>query len=122
MPYPPTFQKVNPADQPILNLSLNSPTLPLAVVDDYAETMISQRISMIDGVASVNVYGAQKYAVRAQLDPTLLAARGISLADVESALEQHNVNLPTGTLWGPNQAFTVQASGQLFTADAYRPL
>src|SRR4051812_791368 len=86
MPYPPTFQKVNPADQPILNLSLNSPTLPLSTVNDYAETMISQRISMINGVAQVSVYGAQKYAVRAQLDPNLLAARGISIQEVENAL------------------------------------
>jgi HAE1 family hydrophobic/amphiphilic exporter-1 len=122
MPYPPTFQKVNPADQPILNLSLNSPTLPLSVVDDYAETMISQRISMINGVAQVNVYGAQKYAVRAQLDPNLLASRGISIQEVEAALAKHNVNLPTGTLWGPRQAYTVQANGQLFDAAAYRPL
>jgi len=77
MPNPPTFRKVNPADQPILFLSLNSPTLPLSVVDDYAQTMISQRISMITGVAQVNVMGSQKYAVRAQVDPSLLAARGI---------------------------------------------
>jgi hydrophobic/amphiphilic exporter-1 (mainly G- bacteria), HAE1 family len=122
MPNPPTFRKVNPADQPILNLSLNSPTLPLSVVDDYAETMISQRISMINGVAQVNVYGAQKFAVRAQVDPAVLAARGISIREVESALERHNVNLPTGTLWGPRQAFTVQANGQLFKAEQYRPL
>jgi HAE1 family hydrophobic/amphiphilic exporter-1 len=122
MPYPPTLMKVNPADQPILMMSLNSPTLPLAVVDDYAETMISQRISMIDGVAQVNVYGAQKYAVRAQVDPALLAARGISVEEVAAALDKHNANLPTGTLWGPKQAFTVQANGQLNTAEQYRPM
>src|ERR1017187_1983659 len=122
MPNPPTFRKVNPADQPILNLSLNSPTLPLSVVDEYAETMISQRISMIDGVAQVNVMGAQKYAVRAQVDPNLLAARGIGIDNVETALEHANVNQPTGTLWGPRQAFTVQATGQLMSAAAYRPL
>ncbi len=122
MPTPPTLRKVNPADQPILNLSLNSPTLPLSKVDDYAETMISQRISMISGVAQVGVYGAQKYAVRAQLDPNLLAARGIAIDEVEAALEKHNVNFPTGTLWGPKQSFTVQASGQLESAEKYRPL
>jgi HAE1 family hydrophobic/amphiphilic exporter-1 len=122
MPNPPTFRKVNPADQPILNLSLNSPTLPLSVVDEYAETMISQRISMVTGVAQVNVMGAQKYAVRAQVDPSLLAARGIGIDEVESALERNNVNQPTGTLWGPRQAFTVQATGQLMDAAAYRPL
>jgi HAE1 family hydrophobic/amphiphilic exporter-1 len=122
MPNPPTFRKVNPADQPILNLSLNSPTLPLSTVDEYAETMISQRISMIDGVAQVNVMGAQKYAVRAQIDPSLLAARGIGIDEVENALAHNNVNQPTGTLWGPRQAFTVQATGQLMDAAAYRPL
>src|SRR5215831_19493186 len=122
MPNPPTFRKVNPADQPILFLSLNSPTLPLSVVDDYAETMISQRISMINGVAQVNVMGSQKYAVRAQVDPSLLAARGIGIDEVENALARGNVNLPTGTLWGPRQAFTVQATGQLEDAAAFRPL
>src|SRR5436305_3389049 len=122
MPYPPTFPKVHPADQPILNLSLNSPTLPLSTVDDYAETMISQRISMISGVAQVNVYGAQKFAVHAQLDPNLMAARGIAIDDVEAALAKHNVNLPTGTLRGPRQSFTVQANGQIFNAAQYRPL
>ncbi len=122
MPNPPTFRKVNPADAPILNLALSSPTLPLSVVDEYAENMISQRISMISGVAQVNVYGAQKYAVRAQLDPNLLAARGIGIDTVQSALERHNVNRPTGTLWGPRQAYTVQATGQLMTAAEYRPL
>jgi HAE1 family hydrophobic/amphiphilic exporter-1 len=122
MPNPPTFRKVNPADQPILNLSLNSPTLPLSVVDEYAETMISQRISMINGVAQVNVMGGQKYAVRARVDPSLLAARGIGIDEVQSALERNNVNQPTGTLWGPRQAFTVQATGQLMNAAAFRPL
>jgi HAE1 family hydrophobic/amphiphilic exporter-1 len=122
MPYPPTFRKVNPADQPILNLSLNSPTLPLSQVDEYAETLMSQRISMITGVAQVNVMGAQKYAVRVQVDPTLLAARGIGLDEVATALAAHNSNEPTGTLWGPRQSFTVQATGQLFNAAQYRPL
>jgi len=122
MPNPPTFRKVNPADQPILNLALNSPTLPLSEVDEYAETLISQRVSMVDGVAQVNVLGAQKYAVRAQLDPGLLAARGIGINEVADALANHNVNLPTGTLWGPRQSYTVQATGQLFNAAAYRPL
>ena len=86
---------------PVLMMCLNSPTLPLSAVDEYAETMIAQRISMIDGVAQVFVYGAQKFAVRAQLDPNLLAARGIGIDEVENALMAHNVNMPTGTLWGP---------------------
>src|SRR5438876_166813 len=117
-----TFRKVNPADMPVLMLTLSSPTLPLSVVDEYAETMISQRISMITGVAQVNVMGAQKYAVRAQLDPNLLASRGIGLSEVQAALEKNNVNRPTGTLWGSRQAFTVQATGQLMSAAAFRPL
>jgi HAE1 family hydrophobic/amphiphilic exporter-1 len=122
MPYPPTLRKVNPADQPIMFLSLNSPTLPLSVVDEYAETMMAQRISMIMGVAQVNVYGSQRYAVRAQVDPNLLAARGICLEDVRTALSKSNVNVPTGTLWGANQAYMVQASGQLTTAEQYEPM
>ena len=84
MPDPPTFRKVNPADMPILNLALSSPTLPLSVVDEYAETMMAQRISMIDGVAQVSVYGAQKFAVRAQLDPSLMAARSIGIDEWRS--------------------------------------
>ena len=122
MPFPPTFRKVNPADQPILNLSLNSPTLPLSAVDEYAETLMSQRISMIDGVAQVNVMGAQKYAVRVQLDPNKLAARTVGINEVATALSMHNANRPTGTLWGPRQSYTVQANGQLLSADQYRPL
>jgi HAE1 family hydrophobic/amphiphilic exporter-1 len=113
---------VNPADQPILNLSLNSPVLPLSTVNEYAETMIAQRISMLAGVAQVGVYGGQKFAVRAQLDPNLMASRGVSFEDIEAALSSHNVNLPTGTIWGRRQAHTVQANGQLLNAAAYRPL
>jgi len=122
MPTPPTFRKVNPADMPILNLVLSSSTLPLSEVDEFGETMMAQRISMIEGVAQVFVYGAQKFAVRAQLDPSLMAAHNIGIDDVEIALGVHNVNMPTGTLWGPRQAYTVQATGQLDTAAQYRPL
>ena len=98
MPTPPTYQKVNPADQPILYLALGSPTLPLYVVDEYAETRLAQRISTISGVAQVQVFGSQKYAVRVQLDPSALAARGIGIDEVHQAVAQGNVNLPTGTL------------------------
>jgi len=122
LPTPPFFQKVNPADQPILYLSLNSPTLPLSTVDEYAETMIAQRISMVSGVAQVQVLGAQKYAVRIQLDPKALASRGIGIDEVADAVGKGNVNLPTGTLWGRSEAVTVQANGQLANAAAYRPL
>ena len=122
LPSPPSYQKVNPADQPILYLSLSSPTLPLSMVDEYAETFIAQRISMISGVAQVQVFGSQKYAVRAQLDPEALATRGIGIDEVASAIARGNVNLPTGTLYGKYQAFTIEASGQLSNAEAYRPL
>jgi len=122
MPAPPTFQKVNPADQPILYVALYSSSLPLSTVDEYAETVIGQRISTVSGVAQVNVQGAQKYAVRVELDPNALAARKIGIDEVQAALQKQNVNTPTGTLWGASQAFTVQATGQLLTAAAYRPV
>ena len=122
MPIPPSYKKVNPADQPILYLALSSPTLPLYVVDEYAQTNLAQRISTITGVAQVGIFGSQKYAVRAQLDPSAMATLGIGIDEVQKALADSNVNLPTGTLWGPNQAFSVQATGQLTTAAAYRPL
>jgi HAE1 family hydrophobic/amphiphilic exporter-1 len=122
IPTPPYYRKVNPADFPILYLSLGSSTLPLSSVDEYAETFMAQRISTLSGVAQVQVYGSQKYAVRAQLDPKALATRGIGIDEVANAIAQGNVNLPTGILYGKFQAFTVQASGQLNDAQAYRPL
>ncbi len=122
MPNPPSYQKVNPADFPILFIALSSPTLPLSMVHEYADTFIAQRISMVSGVAQVQVFGAQKYAVRAQLDPRTLAVRGIGIDEVASAIQRGNVNLPTGTLYGTHQAFTIEASGQLKNAEAYRPL
>ena len=120
MKSPPSFRKVNPADQPVLYLALSSPTLPLSAVDEYAQTMIAQRISTISGVAQVNVYGSQKFAVRAQLDPKALASRQIGIDEVATAISEANVNLPTGTLDGTKQAFTIEANGQLFNAAAYR--
>src|SRR5438093_3415600 len=122
MPTPPTFTKVNPADQPILYLVLTSPTLPLWTLDEYAETRVAQRISMISGVAQVQVQGAQKYAVHVQMDPSALAAKNIGINEVEQALRMWNVNLPTGTIVGPQRAFTLQASGQLTSAAQYKPL
>ena len=122
MPSPPTYQKVNPADQPILYMSLTSPTLPMSQVDEYAETLMAQRISMVSGVAQVQVFGSQKYAVRVQVDPQALATRGIGIDEVSNAIQKANVNLPTGTLWGKNEAFTVEANGQLTEAAQYRPL
>jgi HAE1 family hydrophobic/amphiphilic exporter-1 len=122
MPTPPSYKKVNPADQPVLYLALSSPTLPLYTVDEYAQTNLAQRISTISGVAQVQVFGSQKYAVRVQLDPNALASRGIGIDEVQKALTQSNVNLPTGTLYGPYQSFSVQATGQLTSAAAYRSL
>jgi HAE1 family hydrophobic/amphiphilic exporter-1 len=122
MPTPPTYTKVNPADQPILYLAMGSATLPLYVVDQYAETLMGQRISMVKGVAQVEVYGAQKYAVRIQLDPQALATRQIGIDDVHTAVQNANVNLPVGTLYGKDRAFVLQANGQLTHAASYRPL
>ncbi|MGH7385410.1 MAG: efflux RND transporter permease subunit, partial [Candidatus Rokuibacteriota bacterium] len=122
MPTPPSYKKVNPADQPVLYLALSSPTLPLYVVDEYAQTNLAQRISTISGVAQVQVFGSQKYAVRVQLDPNAMATLGIGIDEVQKAVAEGNVNLPTGTLWGPNQAFSVMATGQLTNAAAYRSL
>ena len=122
MPRPPSYQKVNPAEQPIFYLALSSSTAPFYTIDEYAETMIAQRLSMVNGVSTVQVYGAQKYAVRVQVDPEALAARGLGIDDVQRAIEQGNTNLPTGRLNGPRQAFTIMSSGQLTNAAAYRPL
>ena len=122
MPTPPTFTKVNPADQPILYLTLTSETLPLWTLDEYAETRIAQRISTISGVAQVQVLGAQKYAVHVQMDPHALAAHQIGLNEIETALRNWNVNLPTGSIIGPQRAFTLMASGQLMNAAQYRPV
>ena len=122
MPSPPSYRKVNPADSPVLYLALSSPILPLSAVDDYAQTIISQRISMVSGVAQVQVFGSQKYAVRVQLNPRSLAAKGIGIDEVATAVANANVNLPTGTLYGANQAFTIEATGQLNDAEAYRPV
>jgi HAE1 family hydrophobic/amphiphilic exporter-1 len=122
MPTPPTYSKVNPADSPILFLAMSSPTLPLSKVDDYAENLLAERISMVNGVAQVNVYGSQQYAVRVQVDPNKLAAYGLGIDQVEQAVEQGNVDQPLGTLYGKHQAFTVQANGQLKNAAAFRPM
>jgi len=122
MPNPPSYQKVNPADFPILFLNLSSPTLPLSVVHEYADTFVAQRISMVSGVAQVQVFGGQKYAVRAQLDPKALASRSIGIDEVANAIQKGNVNIPTGILYGTHQAFTIEASGKLNNAEAYRPL
>ncbi|MCC6546388.1 efflux RND transporter permease subunit [Candidatus Sumerlaeota bacterium] len=122
MPAPPSYQKVNPADQPILYMGLTSTTLPLSKVNEYAETLISQRLATLSGVAQVQIMGAQKYAVRINVDPDRLASYGISLDEVARAIDSSNVNLPTGTLYGKATSFTVQTDGQLLTAKDYEPV
>jgi HAE1 family hydrophobic/amphiphilic exporter-1 len=122
MPSPPTYRKVNPADQPIMYIGLTSTTLPLWTIDEYGETLMAQRISMVSGVAQVQVFGSQKYAVRVQADPHALASRGIGIDQVEQAVRSANVNIPTGTLYGARRAVTVQATGQLTEAAVYRPV
>jgi hydrophobic/amphiphilic exporter-1 (mainly G- bacteria), HAE1 family len=122
MPAPPSFRKVNPADFPVFFLALTSDTLPLSTVNEYAETNLAQRISTISGVAQVQVFGQQKYAVRVQVDPNALAARGVGINEVEQAIASANVNLPTGTLYGKDRMFAVQANGQLYDAAAFRPV
>lgn len=122
LPNPPSYSKVNPADQPILYLYMYSPTLPLSKVDNYAQTYLAEKLSTISGVAQVQVYGSQKYAARIQLDPQKLAAQQIGLDQVQTAIQQGNVNLPTGSLSGNYKNLTVQANGQLEDAAAYRSL
>ena len=119
MPSAPSYQKVNPGDQPVIFLSLRSATMPLSNVNEYAET-IAQRISMVSGVAQVQVFGAAKYAVRVDVDPRKLSSRGIGIDEVATAIQSANVNLPTGTMYGPDRAYTVVANGQLMRAATLR--
>ncbi len=120
MPSPPSFQKTNPADSPILFLVLSSATLPLSQVDRYAETVLAQRLSTVTGVAQVNVFGAQKPAVRVDLDPMQLASRQVGVDQVAQAIAGANSNRPTGTLYGPSRNYVVQAQGQLFSSEGYK--
>ena len=122
MPAPPSFRKFNPADQPIMFLGLTSDVVPMYVLDDYAETVIAPRISMISGVSQVQVQGAQKYAVRVQIDPNKLHAQGIGINEINQALQNWNVNIPTGQLFGPDATYNIQAAGQLMNAEAFKPV
>src|SRR5580698_197722 len=120
MQRPPTFNKVNPSDQPVFFLALSSDTLPVYTVDEYAETVMAQRISTVSGVSQVQVFGGQKYAVRIQLDPDALSSRGIGVDEVQNAINANNTNIPTGKLYGAKQAFTIQSSGQLTSAEQFK--
>jgi HAE1 family hydrophobic/amphiphilic exporter-1 len=122
MPTAPSFRKTNPADDPIMFLAVTSRTLPMSLVDEYAENVIAPRISMVSGVSQVDVMGAQKYAVRVQVDPDKLRANQIGLNDVDLALQNWNVNLPTGQLFGAHSTYTIKAAGQLPDAAAFRPI
>ncbi len=122
MPSPPSFRKVNPADRPILILALTSDTMPLYELNERAQTMLAQRISMVTGVAQVQVWGAADYAVRIQVDPVALASKNLGIDEVAAAIHSWNVNMPTGELYGPSRSYTLQASGQLDNAAGYRPM
>ncbi|MGA9422391.1 MAG: efflux RND transporter permease subunit, partial [Rhodanobacteraceae bacterium] len=122
MTTPPTFRKVNPADSPVIYIAFTSTKLPMTTVDEYAENVLAQRISMVSGVAQVNVYGSQKYAVRIDLDPDAMAGRGIGIDEVATAAAAGNVNLPTGTLYGPDRIYNVMVDGQLKQAATFRNL
>jgi HAE1 family hydrophobic/amphiphilic exporter-1 len=122
MPSPPSYRKVNPANNSILLLALTSDSLPLSTVDEFAQTILAQRISMVSGVAQVDVFGTQKYAIRIQLDPNQLAARQVGIDEVVNAVQRGNVDLPVGTLDAPNRAYTLVSDAQLMNADAFRPL
>src|SRR5260370_3666426 len=122
MPYPPTVRKVNPADPPILVLGVTSDSLPLTTVDAYAENILLQKLSQISGVGLVGIGGQQKPAIRVQVDPQALAARGISLEDLRTVLGQANVDLPKGTLNSPRQTYTLNTNDQLLKADEYANL
>ncbi len=122
MPSPPTFRKVNPAEQPILFMVMTSDTMPLSDLNEYADTFLGQRLSVVNGVAQVNVFGPQKYAVRIQVDPNKLANKGIGIDEVVQSVQTSNVNLPTGTLYGPDRSFTIETEGQIRNAAGYREL
>src|SRR4051812_5501319 len=113
---PPSFRKVDPSSQPILYYALRTTTLPLPQLNEYAETFLAQRLSTVEGVAQVQVYGSMKYAVRIQIDPQQLASRNIGIDEVSTAVENGNVNLPTGILWGTDKAYSVESQGQLNNA------
>ncbi|HEY5914954.1 MAG TPA: efflux RND transporter permease subunit [Verrucomicrobiae bacterium] len=122
MPQPPTFRKVNPADAPILFIALTSSVLPMWTLSNYGEVLMAQRISMVNGVAQVSVFGSQHYAVHVQVNPDALASRGIGIDEVQQAVRGANVNLPVGTVYGKERSFTIQASGQLLQAAPYEDI
>ncbi len=117
---PPSFRKVDPGAMPIFMLVLTSDALPLYELNEYADTMMGQRISMVNGVAQVQIMGSGSRAVRIQVDPTALTSKGIGMDELAAAVRSWNVNMATGELYGPSRTYTIQASGQLMTAEEYR--
>src|SRR5262249_4130628 len=122
MPSPPSFRKSNPAESPVALMGLTSATLPMWVLDEYAETLVAQRISTINGVAQVNVWGAPKFAVHVQVDPGKLAARQIGINEIAQSIQDWNVNMPTGALTGAHYSYNISASGQLMNSAGYKPV
>jgi multidrug efflux pump len=122
LPAPPTYSKSNPADTPVLTLAVSSENLPLSQVNDYADSILAQKISQVAGVGLVTINGGQKPAVRVQVDPAALAGSGLSLEDVRTVLVQQNVNQPKGNLDGPRQDYALSTNDQLDRADTFRPL
>ena len=122
LPNPPKYNKVNPADTPILTLAITSDSLPLDRVNDFADTLLAQKLSEVTGVGLVTIQGNQKPAVRVQVNPAAISALGLSLEDVRSILGQANVNAPKGSFEGPRQSFTIGSNDQIFSADAYKPI
>src|SRR5689334_9643215 len=122
LPNPPIYTKTNPADAPILTLALTSETLPLAQVEDYADTRFAQKISQLPGVGLVSISAGQKPAVRVQVNPPALSSEGLTLEDVRTAIVQANVNQPKGTFDGPRQSYAIEANDQILTSADYRPV
>jgi multidrug efflux pump subunit AcrB len=120
LPNPPTYKKTNPADRPILIYAVSSDAMPICRLDDYAYTIIAQKISTISGVAQVDIAGQQQYAAHIQINPGALAARGIGLEDVRTALTAATLDEPKGNLEGPHQTYAIDTNDQLFTANAYK--
>ena len=122
LPTPPTYSKSNPADQPILTIAVSSDVLPLDQVDDYADSILAQKVSQVSGVGLVTINGGQKPAVRVQVDPVALGGTGLTLEDVRAALVAANVNQPKGNIDGPRQDYALATNDQLFKADGFKPL
>jgi multidrug efflux pump subunit AcrB len=122
LPSPPTYKKTNPSDAPVMILALTSATLPLTTVNNYADNVVAQQLAQIDGVALVQIAGAQKPAVRVEANPVALAGRGLSLEDVRAAIVAATLNAPKGTLTGPRQGYTIENNDQLMSAGLYRPV